>query len=48
MPGLSSEFWVRLRKCEARTERLIAVVLDLRRQIRALQQALKDQRSKIN
>jgi hypothetical protein len=39
-----SNFWTRLKACELRTERYLRIIRDLRTQVRALQQQLRDQR----
>jgi hypothetical protein len=37
-------FWKRLLACERRTEHYRRVIIELKRQVRALQQQLRDQR----
>jgi hypothetical protein len=37
-------YWTRLLSCERRTERYLRMILDLKRQVAALQQQLRDLR----
>lgn len=39
-----SAIWARLLACERRTERYLRIILDLKRQVSALQQQLRDLR----
>jgi hypothetical protein len=41
---VTAAFWARLLACERKTERLLRIIRDLRTQLRAAQQQLRDQR----